>query len=337
MAQDQPLHIGILGAANIAKRALIEPAKQLDNIQVFGIAARDLGRAQQFAQEHNIPTVFPNYEALLNSDRLDAVYIPLANHCHAPWVMRAIEAKKPVLVEKPLCLTPSELEAIEATVIEHQGLVLEAVMVQHHPWQEVVREIVESGRYGRVMAVRTNLTLEFPEAENADNYRFSASQGGGAFFDLGTYWVQLVQLCLGANPEKIDATASLNRPEGVDIAFDARLMFPQGAIAEFHGSFTEPFAAHHQIELEQAHLTIRNFFRPLFGVQSMRIAIEHLDTGKTEKIKFPVQNYYVNQLKFFSQVLSKTVQNLPWVETRDRIRLMDEIYRAAQKSVTTSL
>lgn len=83
----KPLSIGILGAANIAQRAVIEPAQKLEGIEVLAVAARDQAKAEQFAQNHGIPLIFPSYDALIESDRIDAIYIPLANHLHTPWLV----------------------------------------------------------------------------------------------------------------------------------------------------------------------------------------------------------------------------------------------------------
>lgn len=328
----KPIRIGILGAANIAKRAIIEPAKKLEGVEVFGVAARDSAKAEKFAQDYDIPTVFPSYDALVESDRIDAVYIPLANHLHTPWILKSAQAKKPILVEKPICLTIEEFDTIAAAVETYNVPLLEAVMVQHHPWQKKLREIVETGIYGNIKSIQTSLTLQFSEADNPGNYRFSPEQGGGAFLDLGTYWIQLVQICLGLQPDAIAAQAIFNKPNGVDLAFQARLTFPNGAIAEFDCSFDRPLEANHWLELEKAHIKIRNFFRPLFGIQSMSLDVHHLDTGETEIIKFPVQNYYVNQLEFFLQMLEAKKENIPLAKTRERVKIIEEIYNLAQKN-----
>lgn len=323
----KPLSIGILGAANIAQRAVIEPAQKLEGIEVLAVAARDQAKAEQFAQNHGIPLIFPSYDALIESDRIDAIYIPLANHLHTPWLVKSAQAKKPILVEKPICLGLAEFEAIEAAVTTHGVPLLEAVMVQHHPWQIKLKDIIETGIYGKVQSIRTCLTLQFPEAENLGNYRFSREYGGGAFLDLGTYWIQLVQLCLGLEPNAIAAEATLNRPDGVDVACNVRLTFPQGAIAEFDCGFDRPFEANHWLELEKAHIKIRNFFRPLLGIQSLSLDVHHLDTGEKEMIKFPVQSYYVNQLEFFGQILEGKAQNFPLSQIRERVKIIEEIAR----------
>jgi NDP-hexose-3-ketoreductase len=327
----KPVCIGILGAANIAKRAVIEPAKKLEGVEVFGIAARDRVKAENFAQDYDIPAVFPSYDALVESDRIDAVYIPLANHLHTPWILKAVEARKPVLVEKPICLSIEEFDAIEAAVGTHGVPVLEAVMVQHHPWQKKLREIVETGIYGNIKSIRTTLTLQFRQEDNPDNYRFFPDRGGGAFFDLGTYWIQFVQICLGLQPDAIAAQAIFNKPDGVDVAFEALLRFSNGAIAEFDCSFDRPFEANHWLELEKAHIEIRNFFRPLFGIQAMSIDIHHLENGETEKIKFTVQNYYINQLEFFLEIVEGKKENIPLAQTRERIKIIQEISNLAKK------
>lgn len=326
---EKPLRIGILGAANIAKRAIIEPAKKLEGVEIFGVAARDIAKAEKFAQDYGIQEVFSSYDALVESDRIDAVYIPLANHLHTSWILKAAQAKKPILVEKPICLSIEEFDAIEAAVETHGVPVLEAVMVQHHPWQKKLREIVETGIYGNIKSIKTTLTLQFSETDNPDNYRFFPDTGGGAFFDLGTYWIQFVQICLGLEPNAIAAEAVFNKPDGIDLAFKAHLTFPNGAIALVDCSFERPFEANHWLELEKAHIKIQNFFRPLFGIQAMSIDIHHLEIGETEKIKFPVQNYYVNQLEFFLRVLEGREKNFPLSQTRERVKIMEDIYRMA--------
>jgi len=325
----KPLCIGILGAAKVAHRAVIEPAKKLDGVEVFGVAARDRAKAEKFARDYGIQAIFPSYDALIESEHIDAVYIPLANHLHTPWILKAAQAKKPVLVEKPICLSLEEFDAIEAAVAANGVPVLEAVMVQHHPWQKKLQDIVETGIYGKVKSIRTRLTLQFCEEDNPGNYRFSPEQGGGAFFDLGTYWIQLVQICLGLQPDVIAAQATLNKPGGVDVAFEARLGFSNGALAEFDCSFDRPFEANHCLELEKAHIKIRNFFRPLFGIQSMSLDVYNLDRGEREIIKFPVQNYYINQLEFFVQMLAGREQNLPLSQSRDRVKIVEAIHRVA--------
>lgn len=330
---DNPVRIGILGAANIAKRAIIEPAKKLDRVQILGIAARETQKAEQFAQEHEIQLVFPDYDSLVESDRVDVVYIPLANHLHTHWILKTARAKKPIIVEKPICLTVAELDQIENAVETNNVPLLEAVMVQHHPWQATLREMIETEKYGKIKSTNTKITLQFPEAENSGNYRFSPECGGGAFWDLGTYWIQFVQICLGLQPNKIDAQATLNKPQGIDVAFAASLKFLGGAMAEFECSFEQAFAANHWLEMEKAQIKVRNFFRPLFGIQSMSLEIHHFDTGETEKIKFPVQNYYTNQLEFFLRVLAGSESNLPFSQIRERVKIMEEIQALAQNTV----
>ena len=327
---NKPLSIGIIGAANIAKKAIIEPAQKLENIEVFGVAARDKLNAEKFAQDYQIKTVFPDYDTLIESDKIDAVYIPLANHLHTPWVIKSIQAKKPVLVEKPLCLNLEEFDEIEKSVQENDIPLLEAIMVQHHPWQQKLKEILDTKNYGKLKAIKTNLTLDFKEENNSENYRFSPEKGGGAFFDLGTYWIQLVQICLGLQPETISAQCEFNRLNGIDLNFCARLNFPQDILTEFYCSFEHSFEAHHSIELEKVNINIKNFFRPNFG-QSMRLEICHLETQQIEKIKFPAQNYYVNQLNFFAEVIAGTVKNIPLIQSRERVKIMAEIYNLAEK------
>ena len=322
-------NIGILGAANIARRVVIEPAKQLETVCVFGIAARDCARAEKFAHDHGIAQVFPDYNALIESDAIDAVYIPLANHVHAPWVIKVAQAKKAIFVEKPICLTVKEFDAIEAAVTENKVPLVETVMVQHHPWQEKVRDIITTQQYGALRSTKTEVSFRLRDVDQ-NSYRLFPEMGGGVFFDVGSYWIQFVQACIGLPPDTIEAHSDFDGPNGIDMTFEARMDFAQGVSAAFCCSFERAFEVTHWLQLENARMRIRNFFRPAFGNQAMAIDVHHLETGEREKIKFPPQNYYCNQLDFFLRVIEGKAKNIPLMQIRERVKLMEQIYTVAQ-------
>lgn len=170
------INIGILGAAKIAPRSIIEPAKRLKQFNVFGVTARDMDRAEKFAKTHNIAHVFKDYDSLLASKDIDLVYIPLSNYLHAPWIIKAAEEKKNVLVEKPICLRIEEFNEIKKVMEDKGILLLEGIMIQHHPWQKKIKEIIDAGIYGRLKSIKTHLTFQFNER---GNYRFFPENGGG--------------------------------------------------------------------------------------------------------------------------------------------------------------
>src|SRR5262249_47821861 len=128
-----PLRIGVLGAARIVPMALIKPARQVPDVEVTAIAARDRARAEKFAAEHGIGTVHDSYDALLADDRLDAIYVPLPNGLHAPWTLRALEAGRHVLCEKPFTANAEEARQVADAAARTGRTVMEAFHYRYHP------------------------------------------------------------------------------------------------------------------------------------------------------------------------------------------------------------
>src|SRR5213593_4973843 len=158
MAAD-PLRFGILGAARIAPMALVRPARRVTEATVLAVAARDPERARQFAARHGIPRVQPSYDALLADPEIDAIYNPLPNSLHAPWTIRALEAGKHVLCEKPFAASVAEAEAM-AGAAERAGRVLvEAFHYRYHPLFARLRAILGSGELGVVRHLEAHFCI----------------------------------------------------------------------------------------------------------------------------------------------------------------------------------
>ena len=323
------LSIGILGAAQTAPRVIINPAKNIENICIFGIASRDKSKAEKFAQLYEIPNVFPDYNSLIECDVIDAVYIPLSNDLHTRWVIKAAQSKKHILVEKPICLRIEEFDAIEKVVNENKIYLLEAIMVQHHPWQKEIRKIIETKIYGKLQSIKTHFTYQLRE-KNKDSYRFFPEKGGGVFFDNGPYWIQFVQSCIGLEPKSFEGISNFNGPNGTDWNFEGRMVFSDGVYAEFLASYELPYEAIHWLQFEKIKIRIRNFSRPAFGNYKLYIDNYHIDTGEKEKISFPSQNYYFNQLNFFLRVIEGKENNISLNSSRERVNIMEKIYNFAK-------
>ncbi len=220
-----PLRIGILGAARIAPTALVRPARALAGVELRAVAARDPGRAHRFAARHGIPRVHGRYRDLLADPEVDAVYVPLPNALHCEWSVRALEAGKHVLCEKPLAANRVEAERM-ARASEQAGRVLaEAFHWRYHALAERLGQILASGELGRLLHVEASLCIPFAIPGNI-RYRFEL--GGGATMDTGCYAVSLVRFLAGEEPEVVSARARLASPQ-VDRAMRAELRFPGGA------------------------------------------------------------------------------------------------------------
>jgi len=219
------LRIGILSTADIARKKVIPGFRQADRCEVVAIASRDVARARAVADELGIATAYGSYEALLADPGIDAVYIPLPNHLHAEWTIAAARAGKHVLCEKPLAMTAADAERmVEACAAEGVRL-MEAFMYRHHPSWTAVREIVASGRIGRLRAVQSWFSFYNDDPANIRN---KLDAGGGALFDVGCYAVNLSRMLFAAEPVDVQASIVRDPDSGVDIVTSAILEFGDG-------------------------------------------------------------------------------------------------------------
>lgn len=256
------LRWGVLGAANIARKQVIPAIQASNNGRVVGIASRDKRRAEQFAQEASIGHVFDDYAALLASDEIDAVYIPLPNSEHRQWTVAAAEAGKHILCEKPLALTASDAEEMVAAA-ERAGVKLaEAFMYRHHPLVHTVLELLHQGVIGELRLIRSTFT--FNVANEAD-IRLSAPLGGGALMDVGCYGVNLARLMTGAEPVAVAALAEYGK-SGVDESFIGIMRFaPAGrpaVLAEVDVSVRAGGGTSYELIGSEGKLVVRQGFKP---------------------------------------------------------------------------
>ncbi|MDO8484189.1 MAG: Gfo/Idh/MocA family oxidoreductase [Candidatus Limnocylindrales bacterium] len=219
------LRWGVLSTARIAREKVIPGIQRADRCTVVAIASRDLDRARSVADQAGIPVVHGSYEALLADPDVDAVYIPLPNHLHTEWTIAAARAGKHVLCEKPLALSAADAERM-IQVCEAEGVrLMEAFMYRLHPSWVAVRDLVESGRIGRLVAVQSWFSYYNDDAANIRNIR---EYGGGALFDIGCYCVDLSRLLFGGEPTRVEASILRDPASGVDILTSGLLDFGSG-------------------------------------------------------------------------------------------------------------
>ena len=224
MADRAPLRIGILGAARIAPMALIRPARQVPEATVVAVAARDRSRAQAFATKHGIPKVPDSYDALLADPEIDAIYNPLPNSLHCAWTIRALQAGKHVLCEKPIASNAAEAERMAAAARDTGRVLMEAFHWRYHPLASRIRAIIDADEIGAVRHVEAHLCI--PLLRPGD-IRFRRDLAGGATMDVGCYTINIVRFLAGAEPEVVRAAARLSSP-GVDRYMEADFRFADG-------------------------------------------------------------------------------------------------------------
>jgi predicted dehydrogenase len=192
---------GVLSTAKIAIEKVIPAMQRGKYCQVAAIASRRLDRAQEAARWLGLPKAYGSYEELLADPAIDAVYIPLPNHLHVPWSLKALAAGKHVLCEKPIGLTAAEGQKLLDAARQYPRLkVMEAFMYRHHPQWQRARQLVSEGRIGQLRAIQS-----FFSYYNTDpgNIRNQAESGGGGLMDIGCYPISLSRFIFGAEPERV--------------------------------------------------------------------------------------------------------------------------------------
>jgi xylose dehydrogenase (NAD/NADP) len=227
------LRWGVLGSAQIARVCVIPALTRSRNGKVLALASRSLERAQAIAQEHAIPVAYGRYDELLKDPAVEAVYIPLPNHLHREWTLRAIRAGKHVLCEKPLALNAKEAQEMLEAARNADVLLMEAFMYRFHPRSRRIKALVDQGTIGDPRLIRVAFCFKHPDPTGI---RFQPEMGGGALLDVGCYGVSVARWVLGAEPEVVQASAEYG-PSGVDVTTVGLLRFPQGRLAVVEASF----------------------------------------------------------------------------------------------------
>ena len=184
---------GILSTANIAQTQLIPAIQRAENAEVVAIASRG-AKVHEVAQRLNIPHAYESYDELLLDPEVEVIYIPLPNDMHKDWSIKAAEAGKHVLCEKPVVLAKEDLEEIIEVFSRHNKCFMEAFMYQFHPQHQRVKDILMSGEIGEVRLFKSSHSFNFEDREG--DIRMDAGKGGGALWDLGCYSLHALQYFL---------------------------------------------------------------------------------------------------------------------------------------------
>ncbi|OAB44654.1 Gfo/Idh/MocA family protein [Paenibacillus antarcticus] len=237
---DRKLKWGVLGSARIAVNSVIPGILQSDLNEVVGIASRNLEKAQKTAVKFQIPKTYGSYEQLLQDPDIDAVYIPLPNHLHYEWTIKAIQAGKHVLCEKPLALNAEEAERMVRSANEAGVILAEAFMYRYHPRYTQIKEIIDRGEIGEVRGIRSAFT--FNNANDLNNVRYQKEWGGGAIYDVGCYPITAARLLLGKEPAAVTVQAQFSSVHGdVDMMAAGLIEFEGDVSLQFDCSMWSAF------------------------------------------------------------------------------------------------
>jgi D-xylose 1-dehydrogenase (NADP+, D-xylono-1,5-lactone-forming) len=319
------VRVGILSTARI-NRLVIAPARESDKVEITAVASRDPARAAAYAREWDIPQAYGSYEELLADPEIDAIYNPLPNSMHVGWSIRALEAGKHVLCEKPLSRHPEDVErAFE--VAERAGLVLsEAFMYRHNPQTARLVELVRGGAVGEVRVVRAAFSFTITDVANI---RLAADLEGGALMDVGCYCLSGSRLIAG-EPERLYGRAVWEG--GVDTIFAATLEFPGQVFAQFDCGFRLPDRDELEVVGTEGSLFLDDPWH------CRRPVIEVRRDGEVEEIALePVDSYLLELEDLADAIRGAAEPFLGREESVAQARGIDALYRSAESGDPVTL
>jgi xylose dehydrogenase (NAD/NADP) len=278
---------GLLSTAAI-NDAIIAGARRSDVAEVVAVGSRDPERAAAYAREHGIERAHGSYEALLADPEIDVVYVALPNALHVEWAIRALEAGKHVLSEKPLAVDPAEVERAFDAAERAGRLLMEGFMYRHQPQAKRLAELSRDGTIGEVRLARAQFSFTLSRPQDV---RWLAELGGGALLDVGCYCVNALRLVAG-EPAAVSAQRVL-APGGADVRFAATLSFASGALGHFDCGFDVPMR--HEVEVVGADgiLALEPAFGRDDGVLELRRGgtVERIDLPPTHRYQLEVENF----------------------------------------------
>lgn len=229
---------GVLGNAAIARLCVIPAIQKSRNGIVHILGSRSPQKAAETAGKYDIRQVRDDYASVVEDPEVEAVYIPLPNHLHCQWTLRALGAGKHVLCEKPLACNAQEAQAMADAAQAAGRLLMEAFMYRFHPRSRQIRQLVTEGRIGTVRLVRTAFCFRMgdKDSQNPHNTRLDPNMGGGALLDVGCYGVSVARWLYGDEPLQVQCQACYH-PNGVDLHTTGMLRFPGHRLATVEASF----------------------------------------------------------------------------------------------------
>ena len=234
MGSRSKVRFGIVGCGRIAAR-LARGVRATPGAELYAVASRSLSKARAAARKWSAEKHYGAYDQMLRDDRIDAVYVALPNDLHCAWSIRAIEAGKHVLCEKPLAMNAAEARQMARAARKHNVLLMEAFMYRYHKHIRKALKLVAAGKIGRVMTVHAAFGGVF--SQGSGEYRSKRSAGGGSLYDLGCYCVNAGRLFFADEPRDATGVAVMTRRGGIDMQFSGTLRFAGGGILSFVSSF----------------------------------------------------------------------------------------------------
>lgn len=316
------LRWGLISTAWI-NHAVLAPLHNSPRNELTAVASRDLKRAQAYAQQHDIPRCFGSYEEMLADPEIDVVYNPLPNSMHAEWTIKAAEAGKHILCEKPLANTVEEVDAMVAAAQKAGVVLMEAFMYRHHPQTLKVQELVDQGAIGKLQGIRGSFTFDI---DNEDNVRLNASLGGGSIWDVGCYPISYARLMAGTEPVEVFGW-QIVRDHAVDETFVGQMIFPGDVFAQFDSGFRTPQRTHIELLGDKGNITLEKPFTPRLNEKII------LTSGdETRVITIPGEDLYLGEVENMADaILNGTPIRMSLADSRNNVATIQALLESAAK------
>ena len=321
------LRWGLLGAARIT-RSVIPSLRAARGHELVAVASRDAEKGRQHAAQWDIPRV-TSYEGLLADPDIDVVYIPLPNHLHAEWTIRAAEAGKHVLCEKPLALAVDEVDRVMAAASRAGVVVAEAFMYRHHPQTMALRALATDGTIGELRVIRGTFTFNLTRPGDV---RLDPSYGGGSLWDVGCYQVSLARILAGSEPREVFGWAQRG-PTGIDEIFVGQLRFSDRLYAQFDCGFVAPFRTEAELVGTTGALRVTRPFKP-----TEREVLQVWRGETIEPIEVDGIDLYVGQIEDLGAAIREgTPPRVSLADSRANTATLVALYESARLGRPVSL
>ncbi len=315
---------GILSTARIGTEKVIPAMQQGEFTEVTAISSRNLDSAQAAAAQLGIPKSYQSYDALLADPDVDAIYNPLPNPFHVPWSIKALEAGKHVLCEKPISMDVAEGEHLLAESMKYPHLkIMEAFMYRHHPQWQRARQIVVEGGVGEMRTIQSFFSYFNDDPANIRNI---PAMGGGGLMDIGCYNISLSRFLFGSEPVRVQAHIELDPQFGTDRLASGILEFANGTSTFTCATQLAPYQRVH-IFGTQGRVEIEI---PFNAPPDRPCRIWHQRGSEVEEITFEICDQYTIQGDLFSRaVLDDTPVPTPLEDAVDNMRVIEALLSAA--------
>jgi predicted dehydrogenase len=318
---------GVLSTADIGVKKVIPAMKQGEYCEMVGIASRNPAKAQAVAQQLGFARAYGSYEALLADPEIEAVYIPLPNHLHVPWSIKALEAGKHVLCEKPIGLTSAEGQQLLDESKKHPHLkVMEAFMYRHHPQWQRAKKLVKEGAIGELRTIQTFFSYYNDDPENIRNM---AEIGGGGLMDIGCYCISLSRFIFDAEPERVIGIVEYDPVFRTDRLASAMMDFGSGTstwtcatqVSDYQR--VNIYGTEGRVEIEI----------PFNAPPDRPCKVWHQRGSEIEEIVFDIVDQYTIQGDLFSQaILNDTDVPTPLEDAVANLKVIEAIVRSGKEA-----